>query len=139
MSTAETMVRTKIARIISPTQVVLAAGSDHGVRKGMEFIIYELTDPIQDPETGEDLGQLELVKGRVQATHVQEKVTLASTRARQVTRRLPSLEDWIGGRFGPRSETVTETAHEELPLDPAVAATQSEPTVKVGDLVRSVS
>src|SRR5947207_1217172 len=65
------MVYTKVARIISDTDLILAAGSEDGVKEGTEFVIFQLGEPIPDPETGESLGELELVKGRVVATHVQ--------------------------------------------------------------------
>src|SRR5207244_1603202 len=73
------MVNTRIAKIITPTMVVLAAGTLQGVTEGMEFIIYELTEPILDPDTKEDLGQLELHKGRVRVINAEEKASQAIT------------------------------------------------------------
>lgn len=125
------MIQTKVARILSPTQVILAAGSDQGVREGMEFIIYDLSDVILDPETNEPLGQLELVKGRVKASHVQKSLTFATTMARNVVRNpLEALSV-----FAPYRETI----YEQLPVDESsVTALQTERKVKIGDLVRSV-
>ena len=70
---------TKVAQIRSDTEIVLAAGSDQLVTEGMKFVIYEIGETIDDPETGESLGELEYVKGRVVAKNVQEKITLART------------------------------------------------------------
>ncbi len=126
------MIQTRIAKIVSPTKVILAAGADQGVQEGMEFVIYELSDPVLDPETGDSLGRLELHKARVRVSQVQERLSVAITPLRQVQRRLfPEL--WTG--------TVTETVNERLPLDESTATALAEPelTVKVGDLVRSVS
>jgi hypothetical protein len=128
------MIRTKIAQIVSPTRVVLAAGSEAGVREGMEFIIYDLSDPIYDPETKESLGQLELHKGRVKVIHVQNKLATATTLRRKVYR--PGLVPVIpppsfleGGWF---------EEYEQLQIDKAAAtAVKVDLTVKVGDLVRS--
>src|SRR5260370_36133362 len=83
------MIQTKIARINSSTEVILAAGSRQGVKEGMVFVIYELGDEIRDPETGESLGRLELVKGRVTVAHVQEKVSHAVTLSKEKEERPP--------------------------------------------------
>jgi hypothetical protein len=122
------MIMTKIAHILSPTRVVLAAGTEQGVQDGMEFIIYELSDPISDPETNESLGQLELHKGRVRVIHVQDKLSTAIT----LPKRRPAL------LFMPFEGRWTE--REELSVEPSAATMVKEDlTVRVGDRVRSVS
>ena len=135
MSTAETLVRTKIARILSPTRVVLAAGLEEGVREGMEFVIYELSDPIFDPETKESLGQLELHKGRVRVLHVQERLATATTLNRKVYRpgfaEMSNLSILKGGWVEELEKLPIEQLN-EVPL-------KSDLKVKTGDLVRSVS
>jgi len=132
VSATETMIQTKIARILSPTQVVLAAGLEDGVEEGMEFVIYELSDPIEDPETKESLGQLELHKGRVKVVHVQDRIATARTHSRQVERSLfaPSISAW----------TRTETVFSNLNVDKSQVKSLPDNalTVKVGDLVRSI-
>jgi hypothetical protein len=130
------MIHTKIARILGPTRVVLAAGAEQGIKEGMEFIIYELSDPISDPETNESLGRLELHKGRVRVIHVQEKLSTATTLPKKVYQ--PSfLEATVP--FIPREGRWVE-GYERLPIDES-EATPEEPDLKVriGDLVRSVS
>ena len=79
------MIQTKVARVVSPTELILAAGSNDGVEEGMEFVVYSLSDAITDPDTGEDLGRVEIVKARVIAAHVQERITVARTKARTVS------------------------------------------------------
>src|ERR1700730_7423831 len=88
------MIKTKIAQILSPTRVVISAGAAQGVRPGMEFIIYELSGEIFDPETKESLGQLELHKGRVEVIHVQDKIATAITPTRSAYR--PRFYDLLG-------------------------------------------
>jgi hypothetical protein len=125
------VIETKIARIISPTQVVLAAGSAQGVREGMHFLIFELSEPINDPETGESLGQLELVKGRVKVAHVQEKMSYATTLNREISRSVfPSIQPFLPREW-------KETVYDQLPVEGAVAL-QTDLKVRVGDRVRSV-
>jgi hypothetical protein len=130
------MIRTKIARILSPTRVVLAAGAEQGVQEGMEFIIYELSDAIFDPETKEPLGQLELHKGRVRVIHVQEKLATAATLPKTVYR--PSLFEITVPAVLREGRWVEGC--EELPIDKSEAtAVKEDLRVRVGDLVRSVS
>jgi hypothetical protein len=126
------MVQTTIARIISPTEVVLAAGSDQGVSPGMEFIIYDLSDRILDPETGADLGQIELVKGRVISVHVQDRMTTARTKTKRTERSFGSRA-MIAAFEG----TVTEVVPEQLKVD-VTSPIPRDNTVRVGDRVRSV-
>lgn len=118
------MIQTKIARIHSDTEVILAAGSEQGVKEGMVFVIYELGDEIHDPETSESLGQLELVKGRVKVAHVQEKVSHALT--------------FLGKDSSPAFEGYSIwRQRQRLNVEGAVAV-ETDPTVRVGDLAHSV-
>lgn len=132
------MIQTKVARIISPTQVVLAAGSEQGVREGMAFVLYALGDPITDPETGEPLGQLELIKGRVKVFHVQDKLSRAVTPSRSVTEKVDPL-GYISAihKFTLAPYEVTKTVYDELRVEGAVAVEQ-DLTVRVGDRARSI-
>ena len=133
------MIQTTVARIISPTQVVLAAGSEQGVREGMVFVIYQLGDPVIDPETGESLGQLELIKGRVKVFHVQEKLSRATTPSRSVTETIDPLAEMAAGIAGHTlgRRQVTKTVYDELRVEGPVAVEQ-DLTVRIGDRARSV-
>jgi hypothetical protein len=130
------MIQTKIAQILSPKRFVLAAGSEQGVRERMEFIIYELSDPIFDPETQEPLGRLELHKGRITVIHVQEKLSTATTLLRKFYQR-GLLENPVIAASLFKGGWVED--YEELPIDKSTAtAVKADLTVKIGDLVRSV-
>ena len=126
------MIRTKIAQILSPTRFVLAAGKEQDVKEGMEFIIYELGDPVYDPETKESLGELELHKGRLKIIHVQDRLSTAITLKREAYRQhaMSEILNPFAGRW------VDE--YEQLPIDQSTAtATKVNLTVKVGDLVHA--
>ncbi len=97
----------------------------------MEFIIYELSDTIFDPETKEDLGQLELHKGRVKVINAQENVSQAVTFLKKVH------HDPIWGRM--TDSWRSDSGLEQLPIDPKeVTATATVLKVRVGDLIRSI-
>lgn len=57
------------------TQFVINKGSIHNVSELRKFLIVELGEKIVDPDTGEDLGALEIVKGYAKVHHIQEKMT----------------------------------------------------------------
>ena len=128
------MIKTSVARIFGPRNVALSAGAINGVKEGMVFVIYSLGDPIFDPVTGEPLGELELVKGRVKVINVQEKVCQATTLSRTVTEYANPLEE-LTAAFARRQ--VTRTVYDELKVaDPQPLTIDL--TVRVGDFARSV-
>lgn len=55
-------------------EVVINRGSDDNVKEGDRYIIYGVGDSIHDPETGENLGKLELVRGRGRVVHTQDRL-----------------------------------------------------------------
>ena len=75
----ETNLICKIASIIDEKTVVINKGSNDGIRMHQTFLVYRIGDKILDPDTGEDLGNLEIVLGRGSVSHVQDKMaTLTS-------------------------------------------------------------
>ena len=124
------MIETTIAKIIDETRVVLAAGKEQGVREGMEFVIYGLGPEVFDPETKQSLGQLELVKGRVIASYVQDKICTARTRRQSIrwplftATRLPF--------------ELMDTVYEKLPIEEKSTDYEEDLRVRVGDRARSV-
>lgn len=130
------MIQTKVARVVSSTELILAAGAEDGVKEGMEFIVYSLGDMVYDPETKEELGRIEIVKARVVAAHVQSKFTTASTKSKVVKRVVNELDQfsWLA-RF--RHE-VSETVWEQMDVD-ETQAVGADRVVRVGDLVRTAA
>ena len=71
-------IRGKIAKILTSREVALNIGKIQGVETGMLFdILFEVG--VTDPDTGEELGPVELPKTRVKITSVSDKVSVAST------------------------------------------------------------
>lgn len=66
-----------IARIISPTRIVINRGFEHGIKQGQKMLVYSLEkNVIKDPNTGESLGHLETYKGTGKIIHIQEKMSI---------------------------------------------------------------
>lgn len=114
-----------------PVELVVNLGSADGVSMRDIFLVYAIGDEIRDPDTGESLGSLEIVRGRGKVKHIQPNMTTitALTRKKHVIRKEPSLvtgRSSLGSPYpGPPTEVVEE-AEEEIPFE----------AVNVGDLVR---
>lgn len=117
----------KVASVESEFRVVLNAGAVDDVKVGMTFVIFELGDVIEDPDSGEPLGQLEKVKGKVEVVHVQEKLSVAQS-SEFITRKVPISPS---GAFGIRIHG--EPQYEET----RVRKKLSDP--KRGDLARRIT
>lgn len=128
------MIKGNVARIISQEEVVLNIGKNDGVKEGMEFVIYENSDRIIDPETGEDLGPLEIIKGRVKTFHVQEKISRAKTITYQISQTANALQTIQGALSRPitRQEKLKVRDEDKRPLE------NVNTVVSVGDKVHSV-
>lgn len=66
-----------VAKVLSPTRLVINRGEEHGVKHSQRFLIYELSDEeIIDPITKESLGYLESYKGTGKIVHLQDKMSI---------------------------------------------------------------
>lgn len=82
----------KVAHVISELRVVINKGSNAGIKMNQRFLLYTIGEDIVDPDTGQSLGKLELVKGTGRVTHVQPlQATIESDMERNVrtSRRFP--------------------------------------------------
>jgi hypothetical protein len=126
----------KILKVIDEKTIVIDRGMEDGVKDGDVFLVYALGEEIIDPDTKENYGKLEIVKGRAIVEHTQERIaTLKSSKTvlpdKKVIYRKP-----IGKTFGLLSalggamETKEEVHGEEeiLPFE----------NVKIGDLVKPI-
>ena len=131
-------IRGKVASVINEREIAINVGSAHGVNVGMYFNVLEVQDEeIKDPDTGEPLGLVERPRVRVKVTHVQEKLSVASTYRTATVN--------IGGSFGPfarelmpskwieKYETLRAEDKAWFPLS------EEDSYVKVGDPVVQVN
>ena len=134
-------IRGRVARVLNSREIAINKGSNDGVHIGMIFkILSTKGSEIEDPDTGEMLGSVELVKTSVKVTDVQERIAVASTyRSHRVN---------VGGRglfysrmFEPpkwetRYETlkIDEAAIEELDEEDAIVHT-GDPVVQDLEIV----
>jgi len=97
-----------------PIELVVSLGSTDGVSMRDTFLIYAIGEEIKDPETGESLGQLEIVRGRGKAKHVQPSMTTvtALTRRKHVMRKVPH------SLFNPLSDEIVGKPRRRYRLKP---------------------
>lgn len=118
------MIKGKIAKVIDQYNAVMNKGVEDGVEKDMRFIIYTEGETIEDPDSGEELGNVEHVKAFVKPKHVMEKMTVLETDE--------TVQKSTG--FATLALQGTRTEKKELAKD--VDGTPAEEDVKKGDLVR---
>lgn len=63
-----------VAKVIDEYTIVLNQGYEDGIEMGQRFLIYSIGEEIIDPETKENLGKLEIVRGTGKVTHLQERI-----------------------------------------------------------------
>ena len=124
----------RIARILDPTTMIINRGTNHGVKNGMTFIIFEEGEEVIDPDTGESLGKYELVKGTVEVTNAQENMSQVSPPVKNSTKS-PTPLSALMSEESKRSSTRERT---ELPVksQDISGIVQVSPIV-IGDWVRS--
>ena len=112
----------RVVAVMDGNTAIINRGSDAEVREDDRYLIFRLGDNVVDPDTGEDLGALEIVVGEAKVQHVQEKMTtLISARmepgkTRRITR---SSRGFVGAALrGPEIEEVDESGlRKAIPLN----------------------
>lgn len=66
----------RVAKRLDARRIVINRGSQHGVTLGQRFVVFEPGEEVTDPDTGESLGALELVKARGAVIHVQPHLAI---------------------------------------------------------------
>lgn len=125
------MITGKIARITSDKEVILNVGSEDDVKKDMKFVIYSEGDHIFDPDTGEDLGVIETIKGRIVISHVMEKMSRAITGTYEVYLQNSVSAILAMGTTKTQRYTLAVNEKDIIPM-------KEDLIVKVGDKVRSI-
>ena len=97
----------RVAKILTPTQVVLNGGTNVGIKIDEKFLLYGLGEQIWDPETKQLLETVEVLRGKARVIHLQEKICiLESTDTKTEVRRTNSAFPLI---IGSQEETVYVT------------------------------
>ena len=127
-------IRGKIARVLNSREVAINKGADDGVKIGMTFkILSTKGSEIKDPDTGEPLGSVDLVKDQRQSNNRARANRCCITfRSRRVN--VGGHGFGIGGMFEPPK---WETRIETLLIDDAAIKDldEEDAIVQTGDPV----
>jgi len=124
----------KVIFIIDGTRLVINRGSKNGLKVGDRFLVFGYGPDLRDPDTGADLGRLEVVRGRGEVTHVQDDLATVQSierRPRRATRRIVREPTRAAAILAQIEGRLIE---EELQPDEELPFLQPE----VGDLVKPV-
>jgi len=142
---SDVALRTTLATVVhvvddyAPTEVVINWGASQGVKLGDRFLVFGEGPRISDPGTGRDLGQLELVRGRGEVVHVQDRMATIRTIERRRTRPAKRIvreggglmARYIGGIMPSAPDRIVE---EEIPPETDLPFD----AVRVGDLAKPI-
>ncbi len=121
----------KVVHVIDEFRVAINRGTKHGLSNGDRYLIFRIGKNIVDPDTGENLGPLEIVVGRARVVHLQEKMcTLRSDESKLIPgkRRIIKRSDPLSILRGVVREEVDDIPEKvEEPID-----------AKRGDLARPI-
>lgn len=134
---AKQTIKGRIIRITDNRTIIVNLGKNDGITTDNIFRIMAEPEPIIDPDTGEVLGSVEVVKAKLKASLVNDKFTIATT-------------NWVdfnialGAFWNNPSSIVTGVQHKEVDegelevnrfdIEPW-QATKDRTPVRVGDFV----
>lgn len=76
----------RVIKVLDQFSFVVNKGEENGISADRSYLVFGLGENLRDPETNEDLGILELVRGRAKAVHVQQKISIFETAETQKIR-----------------------------------------------------
>ena len=132
----------RVAQVVDIYRLVLNVGKRDGIAAQDKFLIYGLGGEVTDPETNENLGPLELVRGRGIVEHLQDSMcTIQSTMQRQMpgVKKVYQRESATKGIESARMGILST-------LDPQIQEVEEPPrsviepfySPKVGDFARKI-
>ncbi len=141
-------IRGTVARVLNTREIAINLGTEHGITIGMYFDVMDAGESdILDPNTKEMLGSIERPKIRMKITHIEEKLSVASTYKSECvnvggtgTKYSAVLKDALSNtslpltppRWVKKYETLEKTEETPAPLD------EKDSRVKTGDPVVQV-
>ncbi len=99
----------KVVKVIDDYHVVINRGADDGIEYDARFLIFGTGERLKDPDSGDDLGILELVRGKAKVVHVQQKIsTLSSDEFSMIPGKKRVIKRQGGGIFALTNQPAVE-------------------------------
>jgi hypothetical protein len=138
---SDVKVETRLAKVVhfpnpgyaeGPLEVLINRGSREDIKSGDRFLVFGLGPHIKDPDSGADLGELEVVRGRGVDVHVREHLATLRTMERRRTRPAKRIRrETFGALSLAAGGNVIEeelAPEEEIPFE----------AVRLGDLAKQI-
>ena len=94
-----------VVKVVDEYRLAINKGTQQGIKNGQRLLIYELSEEeIIDPNSGKQLGKLEIVKGTGKVIHVQEKMSTVESDTKETDKRI--IRRTLPWAFKPEEETV---------------------------------
>lgn len=116
----------RVVSVINPYKVAINAGEKDGISIGDTILFYYVGDEITDPETSENLGALEIVRGKGRVTHVQDR--LSTVESIRLERKAKPARDYMHLLVSPFPKSNSDDAEKFISYD----------GIMVGDIGRKV-
>lgn len=124
----------KVITIFSETSLLVNLGKKDGLKKGDRLVVIEKGEEMKDPESGESLGELELVKAELVAADVQEQMSMLRTESRGADTMSVPLSTLMV-----RDSIKTDRDQEKMAVAPGeISGNPALSPIKTGDVVRLV-
>lgn len=107
----------KVIKVNSDYEIVIATGSNYGVKEEDIFLIYRLGEELFDPETNKSLGKLELICGRGKVKHIQAELTTLTSCSKETKIKTTIVKKHGNYFFGNTEEETKIPTTETLPFD----------------------
>ena len=123
----------RVVEIITRTKIILNCGRDQGVNLRDKFEIYGLTKLLIDPETHEELGRAEIIRGKGLVVHLQDKLCTVESSLKEgglSTRRVIKKNNSFGNIW-----SGMPTTEEEILNEPSIKNFED---IQVGDYARKL-
>jgi hypothetical protein len=117
----------KVIQILDDYRLIVNIGLKDGIRKGMNFFVYQLGIDIKDPETELSLGNIEIVKHRLKVVHAQDNFS--------IMRSDEYFTPWFF-LLAPPSTSGSAFTKKFLLENDCKNEKEKEKCIKIGDLVR---
>ncbi len=134
-----TILRGNVVLILDDQKIIINRGSDHGVKVGDKFFIYQQGYEVTNPADSQSLGEIEWIKAQVEAVNVQEKMTLVMglPKQRQSTQSNLLSYTLTQPTSGLTSQAEQDRERLNVMQNQISGSTQIRP-IAIGDPVRSV-
>jgi len=136
--TKRVWIRGRIIRIVDSQTVLINLGRNDGITDESIFRIIGEVEDIFDPEDNERLGQISVVKGKVKASQVHDRFTVATSRWTTTSVSFRPFGGTLGEAIASLYDWKTQAHEEEFRVDPDSLEpwkAQEEEPVQVGDTV----